>query len=500
MSESIQLVTEVPGPKSLELVARREAAVPSGAAKLTPLGIASARGSVVVDLDGNHLIDLAGGIGVLAVGHTPPNVVKAVQDQAADLIHICNIVASTESYLDVAERLNEITPGDFDKRTLLCNTGAEAVEAAVGIARYATGRQGVVVFEGAYHGRSNLTLAMTSKFGLFKKGFAPFAPEIYRLPFPDLYRRPSPFTEDEWVAHAVTQLDRAMVAQVDPSHVAAVVIEPVLGEGGFVPAPAPFLQRLRELCDQHGMVLIADEIQAGFGRTGTLFAIEHAGVVPDMVTTAKSLAAGMPLAAVTGRAELMDAPHPGGLGGTYSGNPLACVAAVEAIDTIREPAFLARAVAVGDRIRGHLDAIQAEHPDLVGDVRGLGADAGHGAGHRRRVQGPRPRRHRGGDLGHAGAGRHHHPGRPLLELRPLPAAADDQRRGDRRGDDRGGRGRAGGGQGTSPWLISRSGSSTSSAHRRRWVGRTARPTRPRFGSTPTSGCTCPRTGCGPATP
>ena len=175
------------------------------------------------------------------------------------------------------------------------------------------------------------------------------------------------------MAHAVTQLDRAMVAQVDPSHVAAVVIEPVLGEGGFVPAPAPFLQRLRELCDQHGMVLIADEIQAGFGRTGTLFAIEHAGVVPDMVTTAKSLAAGMPLAAVTGRAELMDAPHPGGLGGTYSGNPLACVAAIEAIDTIREPAFLARAMAVGDRIRGHLDAIQAEHPDLVGDVRGLGA-------------------------------------------------------------------------------------------------------------------------------
>jgi 4-aminobutyrate aminotransferase/(S)-3-amino-2-methylpropionate transaminase len=271
-------------------------------------------------------------------------------------------VASTEAYLDVAERLNAITPGDFDKRTLLCNTGAEAVEAAVGIARYATGRQGVVVFEGAYHGRSNLTLAMTSKFGLFKKGFAPFAPEIYRLPFPDLYRRPSQFTEDEWVAHAVTQLDRAMVAHVDPSHVAAVVIEPVLGEGGFVPAPAPFLQRLRELCDQHGMVLIADEIQAGFARTGKLFAIEHSGVVPDLVTTAKSLAAGMPLAAVTGRAELMDAPHPGGLGGTYSGNPLACVAAVEAIDTIRDPAFLARSVVV-----------QAEHPDLVGDVRGLGA-------------------------------------------------------------------------------------------------------------------------------
>lgn len=370
---SINLVTEVPGPKSLELVARREAAVPDGAAKLTPLGIASASGSVVTDLDGNDLLDLAGGIGVLAVGHCPPGLVQALQDQAADLVHICNIVASTESYLEVVERLNDLTPGDFPKKTLLCNTGAEAVEAAVGIARYATGRQGIVVFEGAYHGRSNLTLSMTSKFGLFKKGFAPFAPEIYRLPFPDLYRRPDGFTEDEWVDHAVTLLDRAMVASVDPSHVAAVVIEPVLGEGGFVPAPAPFLRRLRELCDEHGMLLVADEIQAGFGRTGKLFSIEHSGVVPDLVTTAKSLAGGMPLAAVTGRAEVMDAPHPGGLGGTYSGNPLACVAAIEAIDTIRQPEFLARATEVGDRIRGHLEAIQADHPDLVGDVRGLGA-------------------------------------------------------------------------------------------------------------------------------
>jgi 4-aminobutyrate aminotransferase / (S)-3-amino-2-methylpropionate transaminase / 5-aminovalerate transaminase len=370
---AIELITAIPGPKSQAMMARREAAVPNGAAKLTPLGIATAKGSVVVDVDGNHLIDLAGGIGVLGVGHCPEGVVSALQAQAADLIHICNIVATAEPYLEVAERLNALTPGDFDKRTLLCNTGAEAVEAAVGIARSATGRQGVVVFEGAYHGRSNLTLAMTSKFGLFKKGFGPFAPEIYRLPFPDLYRRPAGLSETEAVDQAVRLLDRAMVAHVDPSHVAAVVIEPVLGEGGFLPAPPPFLQRLRELCDQHGMLLVADEVQAGFGRTGKLFSIEHAGVVPDLVTTAKSLAAGMPLAAVTGRAEVMDAPHPGGLGGTYSGNPLACVAAVEAIDTIREPAFLARAQAAGDRIRGHLEAIQAEHPDVVGDVRGLGA-------------------------------------------------------------------------------------------------------------------------------
>ncbi len=373
MAESIKLVTEVPGPRSLELVARREANVPNGAAKLTPLGIAEAEGSVVVDLDGNHLIDLAGGIGVLGVGHCPPGVVSALQAQAEKLIHICNIVASSEPYLDVVERLNAATPGDFPKKTLLCNTGAEAVEAAVAIARSSTGRQGVVVFEGAYHGRSNLTLSMTSKFALFKKGFGPFAPEVYRLPFPDLYRRPDQYTEDEWVEHYVGLLDKAMVATVDPSHVAAVVIEPVLGEGGFLPAPTPFLQKLRALCDEHGMVLIADEVQAGFGRTGTLFAIEHSGVVPDLVTTAKSLAAGMPLAAVTGRAEIMDAPHPGGLGGTYSGNPLACVAAVEAIDTIKDPAFLARAREVGDRFRRHLEAIQAEHPDFVGDVRGVGA-------------------------------------------------------------------------------------------------------------------------------
>lgn len=373
MAESINLVTEVPGPRSLELVARREAAVPDGAAKLTPLGIDRAEGSVVVDLDGNQLIDLAGGIGVNAVGHCPPGVVSALQEQAAKLIHICNIVASSEPYLEVAERLNAATPGDFPKKTLLCNTGAEAVEAAVGIARSATGRQGVIVFEGAYHGRSNLTLSMTSKFGLFKKGFGPFAPEIYRLPFPDLYRRPHQYTEDEWVEHYVGLLDKAMVATVDPSHVAAVVIEPVLGEGGFLPAPTPFLEKLRALCDQHGMLLIADEVQAGCGRTGAVFAIEHSGVVPDLVTTAKSLAAGMPLAAVTGRAEVMDAPHPGGLGGTYSGNPLACVAAIEAIDTITDPAFLERARAVGDRLRGHLEAIQAEHPDFVGDVRGVGA-------------------------------------------------------------------------------------------------------------------------------
>jgi len=270
-----------------------------------------------------------------------------------------------------AELLNEVTPGDFPKKTVLLNSGAEALETAVKIARSATGRPAVIVFEGAYHGRTNLTLAMTSKYGLFKKGFGPFAPEIYRLPFPYAYRRPAGMSEEAFIDDAIARLEYALIAQVDPQAVAAIVIEPVQGEGGFIPTPARFLRRIRELCTEHGIVMVADEVQCGFGRTGRLFAIEHYGIVPDLIATAKSLAAGMPLAAVTGRAELMDAPHPGGLGGTYSGNPLACVAAIEAIEMIRQRAFLARAEAVGARLRAHLEAFYNEIP-LVGDVRGLG--------------------------------------------------------------------------------------------------------------------------------
>ncbi len=369
---AIRLVTEIPGPRSREIVARREAATPRGAAKLTPLAVESAEGSLVVDVDGNQLLDLAGGIGVLAVGHCPKGVVDAVSAQAGRLIHMCAIVASYEPYVQVAERLAELTPGDFPKKTLLTNTGAEAVEAAVGLARAHTGRQGVVVFEGAYHGRSNLTMAMTSKFALFKKGFGPFAPEVYRLPFPNVYRRPAGMSERAFVDWHVARLDDAFIGIVDPPHVAALVVEPVQGEGGFLPAPEAWLRRLREICDANGIVLVADEVQCGFGRTGELFAIEHSGVVPDVVTMAKSLAAGMPLGAVTGRAEILDAAHPGGLGGTYSGNPLACVAALEAIETISRPSFLARAREIGERLRARLERIQADHPDLVGDVRGLG--------------------------------------------------------------------------------------------------------------------------------
>ena len=369
---TIKLVTQIPGPKSQAIVARREAALGRGGAKLTQIAVERAAGTAVHDVDGNTLLDFAGGIGMLAVGHCPPTVVSALQHQAENLVHVCSIVASYEPMVEVAELLNQITPGDHAKKSVLSNSGAEAVEAAVKMARVYTGRQAIIVFEGAYHGRTNLTMAMTSKYGLFKKGFGPFAPEIYRIPFPNVYRRPEEMSEESFVEWSCWQLENALVAQVDPSAVAAIVIEPVQGEGGFLPTPPRFLERIRQLCTQHGIVMIADEIQCGFGRTGKLFACEHYGIVPDLITTGKSLGAGMPIAAVTGRAEIVDAPHPGGLGGTYSGNPLACVAAIEAIKLISEPAFLARAVAVGQRLRGHLQQIQAAHPQIVGDVRGLG--------------------------------------------------------------------------------------------------------------------------------
>lgn len=369
---TINLITEVPGPNSHALAARREAATARGAAKASALCVTKAQGVSVTDADGNTLLDFAGGIGALAVGHCPPNVVQSLQLQAENLIHFCAIVGTYEPYVRAAELLNEVTPGDYAKKTVLLNSGAEAVETAVKIARSYTKRPAIVVFEGAYHGRTNLTLSMTSKYGLFKKGFGPFASEIYRLPFPNVYRRPSEMSDEEYIEDAIARLEFAFTSQVDPSDVAAIVIETVQGEGGFIATPPRFLERIRQLCTEHGIVMIADEIQCGFGRTGKLFAVEHYGITPDLIITAKSLAAGMPLSAVTGKAEIMDAPHAGGLGGTYSGNPLACVAAIEAIEMIRKPEFLQRAQEVGARFKAHLLELQSEAP-IVGDVRGLGA-------------------------------------------------------------------------------------------------------------------------------
>ena len=369
---SIILNTAIPGPNSQAIVARRDAAVSRGAARLTGIAVASGDGATVTDVDGNTYIDFAGGIGTLALGHTPAEVVSAIREQADKLIHMCSIVATYEPYVDVCERLNALVPGDFAKKTTLLNSGAEAVEAAVKIARAHTGRQALIVFEGAYHGRTNMTMGMTSKYALFKHGFGPFPAEIYRLPFPNPYRRPAGMSEDVYIDLCIEQFDHALIAQVAPPAVAAVVVETVQGEGGFLPLPPRFAAHLRARCTEHGMLYVADEVQAGMGRTGKLFAVEHYDLVPDLLVCGKSIAAGMPLAAVTGRAEIMDAPHPGGLGGTYSGNPVACAAAMAALDMLASDAFQRRAMQVGQRLRAHLEGLQSTFPDIIGEVRGLG--------------------------------------------------------------------------------------------------------------------------------
>jgi len=280
-------------------------------------------------------------------------------------------VSTYEVYVRLAEILNEITPGTFKKKTIFANSGAESVEYAIKLSRKYTGRPAVVCFEGGYHGRTLLTLSLTSKYGLFKSGFGPFAPEIVRLPIPNVYRTPQEMTEEQYVDFGIGQLEHALVAQVDPSAVAAMIIEPVQGEAGFIPVPPRFLRRIRELCAQHGIVMIADEVQSGFGRTGRVFAVEHYDIVPDVIVSAKSLGAGMPIGAVTGRAEIMDSAHLGGVGGTYGGSPVACAAAIEAIDIIRRPDFLSHARRLGDVMREVLNGWKEKFP-MVGDVRGLG--------------------------------------------------------------------------------------------------------------------------------
>jgi len=368
----INLKTTVPGPRSQELQARGAAAVTGALAQANPVAVAKAHGSLVEDVDGNTFIDLAGGIGVLAVGHTPQAVVDAIKAQADELIHMCSIVANYEPYVALCEALNKSTPGTFAKKTLLSNGGAEAVENAVKYARRFTGRAGIMVFEGAYHGRSNLTMAMTSKYGLFKKGFGPFAPEVYRLPMPNVYRTPKGMSEEQYIDWCCWNLENALTAYVDGSALAAIVIEPVIGEGGFIPVPHRFLKKIREVCDATGALMIADEIQSGSGRTGKMWAIEHSGVIPDLVISAKSLGAGMPISAVTGRAEVMDSPHVGGVGSTYGGNPLACVAALESLKILQSPGFLDKAKTIEWVVREIFEPMKAEIL-VLGDVRGVGA-------------------------------------------------------------------------------------------------------------------------------
>ncbi len=364
------LVTEIPGPTSLKLQEQRDAEVAGGLGTTMPVFIERAGGGVLVDVDGNHLIDLASGIAVTSVGASDPAVVRRLREQAERFTHTCFLVTEYEGYGEVAAALNRLTPGTHAKKTALFTTGAEAVENAIKIARTATGRPAVVVLGHAYHGRTLLTMSMTAKNAPYKEGFGPFAPEVYRVPSPYPYRWPS--GAEHAGAEALAALKDAVVTQIGAHNVAAIVAEPIQGEGGFIVPPPGYLRAVQDFATEHGIVFVADEIQTGLARTGAMFACEHEGVVPDLVTTAKALAGGLPLAAVTGRAELMDAVAPGGLGGTFAGNPVACAAALGALETIERQDLVQRARDIEARAMPRLHALTGPG-STVGEVRGRGA-------------------------------------------------------------------------------------------------------------------------------
>ncbi len=352
------------------LHAERQRYVPRGVFTYHPIYPASGSGATITDIEGNTYLDFAGGIGTMNVGHSHPAVIAAAQAQLELFTHTCAHVLTPPLYIELARRLAEITPGDFEKKTLLVNSGAEAVENAIKIARAATGRTAVIAFENSFHGRTNLALALTGKVRPYRANFGPFAPDIHLVPYADCYH--SATREGEDCGAWRSTLERFFSTRVAAEQVAAMIVEPVQGEGGFIVPPGDFLPGLREICTRHGIVLIIDEVQTGFGRTGRMFAVEHSGVDPDLLLTAKSLAAGLPLAAVVGRAEMMDAPLPGGLGGTYGGNPVACAVALAVIEVFEREGLVERAQHLGqmalERMRGW-----REHVELIGDVRGLGA-------------------------------------------------------------------------------------------------------------------------------
>jgi 4-aminobutyrate aminotransferase/(S)-3-amino-2-methylpropionate transaminase len=368
---TIQLRTAIPGPKSQALGTRRAAAVPRGLSHSTPIYVAKAEDAWIEDVDGNTYIDFAGGLGCLNVGHRREPVVSAIREQLDRFLHTCVQVTPYESYVRLAERMNEVTPGKFPKKTFFQNSGAEAVENAVKIARAHTGRSGVIAFEDAFHGRTMMAMALTSKTHPYKAGFGPLPGEVHRIPYAYCYRCSYGLQYPSCDLFCARHLEDTFKRVVASEDVAAVIAEPVLGEGGFVAPPQDFFRVLIDICHKRGVLFIADEVQSGFGRTGTLFASEHYGIEPDLLVTAKSLGGGLPLAAVTGRAEIMDAPGPGGLGGTFAGNPLSCAAALAVLDVFEHEDLLSRAKELGRRFQQRAREWQARCP-LVGDVRGLG--------------------------------------------------------------------------------------------------------------------------------
>jgi 4-aminobutyrate aminotransferase/(S)-3-amino-2-methylpropionate transaminase len=368
---TIQLRTPIPGPKSLALSARRAKAVPRGLYHGTPIYVAKAEDAWLEDVDGNRYIDFAGGIGCANAGHRQESVVEAIRTQLDHFLHTCVQVTPYEGYIRLAERMNEVTPGKFAKKTLFLNSGAEAVENAVKIARAYTKRPAIIAFEDAFHGRTMMTLALTSKTHPYKAGFAPFPGDVYRVPFAYCYRCSYNLKYPSCDLYCARHLEDTFKRAVANEEVAAVIAEPVMGEGGFIGPPPDYFKVLIDLCHKHGILFIADEVQSGFGRTGALFASERYGIEPDLIVTAKSLGGGLPLAAVTGRAEIMEAPAPGGLGGTFAGNPLSCAAALATLDLFEKTNLLQRANELGDRFQRRAREWQRRWL-IVGDVRGLG--------------------------------------------------------------------------------------------------------------------------------
>lgn len=370
LPQSRHIATEIPGPKSVQAIARRKEAVSGGLGMAYPAIIARAEGAIMEDIDGNRIIDLGSGIGVVNVGNANPRVVSRVTDAVNAFTHTNFTTAPYMGYIEVCEALNELTPGTFKKKSLLQNSGAEAVENAIKIARHYTKRQAIVVFEHAYHGRTNLTMALTAKNMPYKEGFGPFANEVYRMPMPYPYRWNGDVAT--MTADALADVTHKIEKEIGAQNVAAIIIEPIQGEGGFIVPPKGFLPGLSEYATAHGIVFIADEVQTGFARTGNYFAVEDENVVPDMIVTAKGIAGGLPLAAVTARAEIMDSSHVGGLGGTYGGNPIACAAALGAMEAIREEKLVERAREIGKILNASLTAMAAKY-SVIGDVRGRGA-------------------------------------------------------------------------------------------------------------------------------
>jgi len=378
----IRLTTPVPGPRSVEIMNRKDTLVPNAFSIHAPVAIKEASGALITDVDQNIFIDLAGGLGCMNVGYSHPKVVKAIQESAAHFTHTDFSVVMYQNYIDLAERLCKLAPGDFAKKACFFNAGAEAVENAIKFARKYTGRRAIIALEGAFHGRTNLTLALTSKVKPYKEGFGPFAPEIYRVPGPYTYRRPSVMRETDYIRFCADALDRALTTSVSPEDCAAIILEPVQGEGGFVPLHPDYLRRVQEIARKHRILIIADEIQTGYARTGTFFASKQLGLLPDLICVGKSIAAGLPLSGVIGRREIMDAPGDSQIGGTYVGNPIAIEAALAVLDVIEQEGLSAHAVQIGTLVRtrfqdlGHRLAGLPGAKIQVGEVRGLGAMIG----------------------------------------------------------------------------------------------------------------------------